>query len=102
MSKLQSKNISTLCLELGFGEGFPNRDTKSFTKSITDFRMSFEAIGNHISGASGKSDSEEAKEFALAFCLENGRAEELWPSQVGSSSPDQSRTWPSWLKDRAR
>jgi hypothetical protein len=89
MSKLQSKNITTLCLELGYSEDFVGRDPKILTTSITKFRKSFTEKGHDL--PCGALDSPEAQKFARAFCEEDNRGQTLWPSNPNGSWP----TWPS-------
>jgi hypothetical protein len=93
MSKIQSKNISTLCSELGFSEDSLGRDPKTFTTAITEFRKSLIEKGNYL--PYGASDSPEAQHFALAFCQEEDRGATLWPSVSDSS-------WPTWSLHRSR
>jgi hypothetical protein len=91
MFKMQSKNVTTLCSELGFSEEFPDRDPKAFQKSIADFRNTYVALGNSLPPT--RPDSFEAQRFALAFCIEDGRGETLWPSNT-------LHKWPSWSANR--
>ena len=92
MSKLQSKNITELCLQLGYSEDFVGRDPKILTSAVTKFRKSFTEKGNDL--PYGAPDSPEAQKFARAFCEENNRGQTLWPA-----GPDVS--WPTWPSDQS-
>lgn len=74
---VQNNNLHNLQKELGFGEQFPSRDTKSFRQSMENFFRAFEAKNGGLRYLYPKSP--EARLCAKEFCEENNRGQKLWP-----------------------
>ncbi|KAE9372633.1 hypothetical protein N431DRAFT_466874 [Stipitochalara longipes BDJ] len=94
MPNIQTKNITTLCSELGFSKDLAGGRDPTILKAATiEFRKSFIQKGHHLPIST--SVSPEAQHFALAFCQESNRGATLWPSNSNGS-------WPCWSSEQPK
>lgn len=92
-ARIQSRNITNLCSELGFGPGIDGRDAKVLTDAVTKFWIEFTKKGNFIGYKAP--DSPAARYFATEFCKIDGNAERFWKTIPGSP-------WPFWRSDKSK